>query len=408
MSDVAAYRAGNDADDTPIPVPPESEIPARLAKRWHQWTINGDFLALKPNGVARHARETVLAMDRLIERNHPLARDLQIDIVAPRAPDAAFQLKAIPLKVVEEFRSPRLPQFWVQMQLPLHVEGGLVSFCNLAPLAVPRQIVCIHDLHTYMMPESYGRGFRWLHRLILPAIGRRARRIATVSAFSRDCLDFYGVAPREKVSVVYNGADHALRWNPGAHAAAHGRKPFVLCLGQPQPYKNLKLMLTLLPALAEMGLDLAIAGEIEAAFIEAQIGAIPDNLRLLGRVSDDDLAKALKQAHCFLFPSRIEGFGMPVAEAMMLGCPVIASRAAAMPELFGDAILYCEPDAQGEWIATIQQLAYQQDLRTKLAAEGPLRAARYNWRSVAESYLRMMASVDLEDHLGSGEVVEPA
>src|SRR5690606_18235255 len=108
------------------------------------------------------------------------------------------------------------------------------------------------------------------------------------------------------------------------------------------------------------------------------------------------------------FPSRIEGFGMPVAEAMMLGCPVIASRAAAMPELFGDAILYCEPDAQGEWIATIQQLAYQQDLRTKLAAEGPMRAARYNWRSVAESYLRMMASVDLEDHLGSGEVVEPA
>src|SRR5690554_47630 len=91
---------------TDVPIQLESEAPAAL-QRGRRWTINGDFLNLRPYGVARHARETVLAMDRLVQRGHPLTRDLHIEVVAPRAPDAAFQLKAIPVTIVEEYRSPR-------------------------------------------------------------------------------------------------------------------------------------------------------------------------------------------------------------------------------------------------------------------------------------------------------------
>src|SRR5690606_15515557 len=127
------------------------------------------------------------------------------EIVAPRPPDPDFGLDAIPIRVVQEYARPRLPQFWVQCQLPFQVRGGLLRFCNLAPVSVARQIVCIHDLHTFIVPDSYGLGFRWAHRVVLPILGWRARRIATVSLHSRDTIAAYGIAPADKISVVYNG-----------------------------------------------------------------------------------------------------------------------------------------------------------------------------------------------------------
>jgi len=397
MNVMADLRRRLDADDRAAGVPTGRSASGQTGRTSRRWTINGDFLALNPNGVARHARETVLAMDKLVEDRHPLTEGLRLEVVAPRTPDRAFALQAIPLRVVEEFHRPRLPQFWVQMQLPFYVEGGLISFCNLAPVAIARQIVCIHDLHTYIMPESYGRGFRWMHRLVLPLLGKRVRSIATVSRFSRDCIIEYRVASRDKITVVHNGADHIRRWDAAASDMEFGAKPFVLCLGQPQSYKNLQLALSLLPALDHMGLDLAIAGDIGEGYIREQVGSIPDNLRLLGRLSDNDLAKAFTQAFCFLFPSRIEGFGLPAVEAMLQGCPVIASRAAAIPEICGDAVLYGDVDDPVEWIAALRKLKQQPEMRAALSEAGRIRAAGYSWQGVAENYLRMMAKVDAEE-----------
>ena len=363
-----------------------------------RWTINGDFLRFRPNGVARHARETVLALDRLVEEQHPLTQGLSLQLVSPCEPDQDFRLNAISQKVVPEYSRPRLPQFWVQAQLPFHVEGGLLSFCNLAPVAVARQIVCIHDVHTYIMPESYGRGFRWTHRLVLPILGRRTRRVVTVSRYSRESIVDYGVARMDKLSVVYNGCDHVRRWNAEASRLRFGNRPFVLCLGQPQAYKNLPLVLSLLPELQELGFDLALAGDIGENYIREHLGEVPKNLVLLGRVSDDDLAKAYRQAFCFLFPSRIEGFGLPALEAMMHGCPVIASRAAAIPEICENAVVYGGVDSPAEWIAALRMLIQQPKTRARLSEDARRQASRYTWRGVAERYLHLMAAVDAADY----------
>lgn len=100
------------------------------ANRTRRWTINGDFLGLKPTGVARYATETTLALDALVAAEHPLTRGLSLRIVAPRS--TSLPVRSIPVDVVPEYTRPRLPQFWVQAQLPRHVDGGLLSFCNLA------------------------------------------------------------------------------------------------------------------------------------------------------------------------------------------------------------------------------------------------------------------------------------
>jgi glycosyltransferase involved in cell wall biosynthesis len=359
------------------------------------WTLNGDFTMLRPTGVARYAREVTRAIDELLDEGHGAAAGLDVTLVAPREPQE-LHLRQVQLRVLPEFRKPRLPQYWVQRQLPRAVEGGLVSFCNLAPVTVRRQIACIHDAHTFLMPESYGRGFRLAHRLILPMLGRRARYITTVSELSRDHLVRYGIAPADKIVVACNGADHAGRWNAARSQLAFGPRPFVLCLGQPQRYKNMELVLRIAPALDALGLDIAMAGIQEAA-LPLGGAPLPANLRFFGRVSDDDLAKLLKAAVCFLFPSRIEGFGLPAVEAMVHGCPVIASTAPSLPEICGEGAVLADPDSPEDWVHAVGQLWRDQPTRQRMIENGRKRAERFTWRAIAETYLTLMARVDEEE-----------
>jgi hypothetical protein len=88
---------------------------------------------------------------------------------------------------------------------------GLLSFCNHAPVLCNHHIVCIHDLHTRLLPSSHGQLFRWAHPVILPLLGRRAARVATVSELARDHLIKFGVVPERKIGSPKTGGDHALR-----------------------------------------------------------------------------------------------------------------------------------------------------------------------------------------------------
>src|SRR5262245_23790427 len=375
--------------------PRECKVSASGTTRSRAWTINGDFLALQPTGVARYAREVTRALDELVASQHPLTCGLDLTVLAPRQVGEPLPLRAIPLCIVPEFNRPRLPQFWVQAQLPWHVQGGLLSFCNLAPIATRRQIVCIHDLHTRLMPDSYGRLFRLVHRAILPILGRRASLVTTVSTLSRDHLVRFGIAPADKIVVTYNGSDHVERWTPRlATLDLASRRPFVLCLGRSQRYKNVELMLRIAPSLDALGLDLCMAGDIDAATLRQHCADIPPNIRLLGRISDHDLAKLLSRALCFIFPSRIEGFGIPAVEAMASGCPVIVSSAPCLPEVCGEAALYADPDDDAAWVDTIRRVRDDADLRRTMIAEGYDRAQTFSWRRIAETYLRLMADID--------------
>jgi glycosyltransferase involved in cell wall biosynthesis len=357
------------------------------------WTVNGDFTSLKPAGVARYAMEVVRALDTLAAEGHPLTHGLDMTLVVPAEPQE-LALRNMGVKIVPEFRSPRMPQFWVQMQLPWHVRGGLVSLCNLAPVTIGRHIACIHDLHTFTMPESYSPGFRRAHKLILPLLGQRARFITTISEHSRSQLIQYRVARPEKIVVAYNGADHAARWDATKSNFEIGFRPFALCLGQRQKYKNIELVLKIATALDAMGLDIYITGDFDAEELPLPPEGLPRNVRFTGHLTDEGLAKALDGAVCFLFPSRSEGFGLPAVEAMARGCPVVASSAPSLPEICGEGALYAAPDDAGSWIDAVRRLCGDEYFRRKQAAKSRERAKRYTWRGVAEVYLELMHRID--------------
>ena len=360
------------------------------------WTINGDFLALGQTGIARYAREVTLALDALLVEGHPLAENLALNLLAPRPADA-LALRRIPVQIVPSGERLVQLQWWVQAQLPSRVTGGLLSFCNLAPLAQRRQIVCIHNMHPWIMPGNYGWTWRLFLRAMLPLLGRRAQIVTTVSESSYQNLVEFGIAQQSKIVVTYKGSEHVRAWRPNRSAIDFNSvRPFVFCLGRNQSYKNVELVWRIANQLDELGIDVVVAGDINEQTIRSFGPLRPGNIRLVGRIRDDDVANALSRALCFLLPSRIEAFGLPAVEAMALGCPVIASSAPCLPEVCADAAMFADPDDTVAWVAAIRLLREVPELHRHMVGSGHARARAFSWRNIAETYLALMLRVDRE------------
>ncbi len=357
------------------------------------WTINGRFLTQPVTGVQRYARAIVVALDRHLAQEHPLGRDLELEIVAPPCAENDLGLERIEFRKVGRGSG----HLWEQIELPRVARSGLVSLCNVGPLAAHRQVLCIHDVNPRLAPQSYSRAFRTLYRMLLPALGARAARVATVSQFSAEQIVHFGIAPKRKVTVIANGREHALRWiaqHSAATQAVAGRQT-ILVVGSPAPHKNVAMMMGLAGDLAVAGLQLAVIGSLDArVFASRQAADAPANVKLLGRLADGEMAALLKDCLCLAFPSFTEGFGLPPLEAMTLGCPVVVSDRASLPEICADAALYAPPDQPKRWLAHFIELGRNTALREELGRRGRAAAERFSWDRSAELYLRAMAEID--------------
>lgn len=361
------------------------------------WTINGRFLAQPMTGVQRYAHEIVRRLDAQLAGGHPLARDLDVELLVP--PDAA---RTFPLKAVRRRTVGRVSgHAWEQAVLPFHVRGGLLSFCNTGPLAVGKQILCIHDVNTRAYPQSYSLSFRLLYRTLLPALGLTATTIGTVSHYSAGELARHGICRPGKIVVVPNGHEHATLWTPRHSPAtkAVATRDTIVVIGSSIPHKNVGLIIGMADRLAARGLRVAVVGMSDARVFNAANPAAKahkagDNVAWLGRVSDDELAALLGDSMCLAFPSFVEGFGLPPLEAMAIGCPVVASDRASLPEICGDAALYASPDDADAWFDAFVRLHDAPDLRSRMIERGHARTAHFRWQDSADGYLAEMARAD--------------
>ena len=338
-------------------------------------------------GVQRYAHEIVNALDRILAEQPDLAARIKFELLVP--PGAQHAPAALS-RILIRSSSLGSGHFWDQIVLRRNRRAGVLSLGNFGPIAIRNHILCIHDANTFIAPDSYSRAFRLGYKTLLPLVARTARRIATVSAFSAKMLTTYGISRPEQMFIAPNGHEHALRWNAKAAdpaLAAKLARPFVILLGSKARHKNTQIVLGQAAALERAGIDIAVVGSAAGIFAKQAELVDRPNVHQLGYVTDDDLAALYARAVCLAFPSTTEGFGIPLLEAMALGCPVVSSTAASLREVGGDAVVYVDPGDGASWAEAIIGLAGNSDLRAELTAKGRRQARLFSWNKSAEIYL---------------------
>jgi len=164
------------------------------------------------------------------------------------------------------------------------------------------------------------------------------------------------------------------------------KQGYILAVGGRSRRKNLAILEKAVAGYEECP-PLVIAGGGESRAFAASGPSRSSRCVLLGHVSDGAMKALYQGALCLVFPSRYEGFGLPPLEAMACGCPVVTSRAASMPEVCGDAALYCDPDRPETVEGNIRLVVADATLRTKLIASGLERARLFSWEASARKLL---------------------
>lgn len=348
--------------------------------------INGRFLAQSVTGVQRYAREVVWALDELLAAGEIDRDRYAFVIVSPVGASDFPGLKHITIRSVGPLRG----QAWEQFTLPAISRGGwLLSFCNVGPLIKRRHVVTIHDASIFAYPEAYSPGFRAWYKFALPFLGKTAARILTDSHFSEsELIKYCGIAP-DKIAVVPLGVDHMSRLRPDYDVFKKhrlGERPYILAASSLSPHKNFMRLAQAFNLLRDVNVDIVVAGGANPkVFSNSRFSSNQANVHYLGYVSDSELRALYERAHCFVYPSLYEGFGLPPLEAMACGCPVIVSDAASLKEVCGAAALYCDPMSHKDIADKIGLLLTDEALREKLCGMGRLRAARFLWTDTARA-----------------------
>jgi glycosyltransferase involved in cell wall biosynthesis len=354
----------------------------------HNIAINGRFLSRRSTGVDRFAKEIIKAIDLLIAQNDSIVEELTFTIITPQN-----VIDQPPLTNISYITTGiRTNQFWEQWDLPKFTKSRylLLNLCNTAPISVPKQIVVIHDAATINMPIAFSRSFRLWYRVLMPILGKISRKILTVSEFSRhEISSAFGISPH-KISVVIEGGEHINHTPSDAGAIKRfglANRPYILAVSSMAAHKNFRLVLDAVCSLENPPFDIAIAGGANSR-VFGDAGMIhSDRVKWLGYVSDAELRALYESAMCFVFPSLYEGFGIPPLEAMNCGCPVLASDAASIPEVCGDAALYFDPKNPTELATLLMKIAENPALRNELILKGYTQAALFSWEKAARQVI---------------------
>lgn len=347
--------------------------------------INGRFLEQPLSGVQRYAREMVGALDRLIgtagvegERWCLLTTGRETE----RPHLDHIEVRQLPSR----FRG----HAWEQTALArASGDGILIGLGGSGPLLRSRQLVVVHDASVFRHPEYYSTRYRLWHQLIVKALSRRSR-IATVSRFSQQELAEVLRLPAGDIEVFYNGSDHMRVSRPDPDVVGVWRlqdRPYFVLLGNLTKNKNMEVAIQAAQLISEC--TLVIVGSLNSRVFGQGLAQPRDDRALfVGRVDDASLAGLLTNAQALIFPSLYEGFGIPPLEAMVNGCPVIASDIPAVREVCGDAAVYFNPHEPAELVTAMHAIIREEPAaRERRQQRGHARAASFTWENSARELL---------------------
>ncbi len=304
---------------------------------------------------------------------------------------------------------------WLLAYLPLRLARlradlyhGPAVFLPLLKLGY-RTVVTIHDLVSFLFPETVPRKYSLYMRVMTRLAVRSADRIIAVSGATRQDLQRILRVPDDKVVVIHEAVapEFAVASDPETRRAVarrYGiRPPYCLFVGNLEPRKNLIRLIEAFAHLKAGGaerfrsLQLVLVGTrgwLDSRIFRAvDAHGIAADLVFTGYVQPADLPALYGGAACFVFPSLYEGFGLPVLEAMSAGTPVVASRVGAIPEVVEDAALLVDAHRPTELAQAIESAVSDPILRARLVARGRARAQLFTWERVARQTLAVYEAV---------------
>jgi len=310
-----------------------------------------------------------------------------------------------PAKIAALLALSRLPASFCDAAIPrcdvFHISNQLRR-----PPRKPKLTTTLHDLTTWILPECHTPAVVAADKDFAERVLKRADGIIAVSENTKlDAIRLLGLKP-EKIQVIHLGVpDEYFHVTPesikGIRTAFTLTKPYFLFVGTIEPRKNVDTLLTAWEGMPEdfrRRYDLVIAGMAgwrSEGTMNRLLQAKRDNksIQYHGYVPETDMPALTAGAFAFVYPSLYEGFGIPVAQAMAAGRPVITSNISSLPEVAGDAALLVDPKSAGELAGAFLKMAESPDLSEQLGVAGAARARRYSWARAAELSLNFFRSV---------------
>lgn len=286
---------------------------------------------------------------------------------------------------------------WMTIRLPLelrlHPVDVFLGAAQALPNATGQKIGFIYDLGFLSHPEYYPGSASKLTKITADTVNRADAIITISHAIAADIEARFRV-PKHKLTVAYPGV--------GVQFSSLGKsfvspRPYFLSVGSLKRGKNVA---SLVHAIAQfnkhgrkefdvylVGSDLWLDPKVEESINMYGIG---ENVKRVGFVTDEELAQYYRGAVGFVSPSFIEGFCLPVVEAMASGCPVIVSDIPALREIVGDAGVLIEPSNTEGLVAAMNMIATNAKIRNALVAKGQKRARDFRWKKMAESIYSLL------------------
>jgi glycosyltransferase involved in cell wall biosynthesis len=378
-------------------------------------TIDTSPILPKPSGIGFYVVKlleelTQLAMtaDIRLELMHQISLKSAIrgDFSAPPPLPQYPNLSYFPLPVKMTNLFMRYPQLFLPMFESAFKFGDIFHGTNYTvfPLRRSRKIMTIYDLTFIKYPQ--------FANAVVQGYADRVRRcirwtdlILTISESSKqDIVEYLGF-PDERVIVTplasRYGFDYRAMVPLQSIAGYDLSRPYILFVSTIEPRKNILGLIDAfddLKATQKIDHDLVLVGQkgwlYESIFQRIEQSPYRNQIHHLNYLSDDDVVDLYRQADVFVYPSHYEGFGLPVLEAMTLGCPVVCSNNSSLPEVAGDAAVLVDAHDAIAIGAGIAQVVGDRSFRQQLIARGLVQARQFSWRSTAEKTLggyRMLA-----------------
>lgn len=261
-----------------------------------------------------------------------------------------------------------------------------------ATIAGTRGVVMVHDMIPLLFREAHPRQAYFYRHYLWRAL-KYAAAIVTPSATTRDDVcRYYGIDP-VRVHVIPHGSPVPVT---APATAETGRLRYVLWIGRSDQTKNLHAVLAAFRTLRrQIDVRLVLAGEglLADSTVTADGSSLHDRPTALGPISEDRKIALLDEASVLVCPSLYEGFGFAPLEAMARGCPVVASRAGALPEVCGDAAIYVDPRKPEQIAAALLRVLQSPELSREMSARGRARCHALTWEASARAHLAVIDRV---------------